>query len=60
MRFETEPGQQTQVDWGAFGRIWSPQEQRWQKLWAFVFTLGYSRALALQFVTRCDEVSIYG
>lgn len=54
-RFETGPGKQAQVDWGAFGRIWSPEVEAWQKLSAFVFTLGYSRAQFLTFVTRCDE-----
>ena len=54
-RFETGPGKQAQVDWGAFGRIWSAQTESWQKLSAFVFTLGYSRAQYLTFVTRCDE-----
>lgn len=52
VRFETEPGEQAQVDWGDFGRIW--EQDRWQSLYAFVFTLGYSRALFLTFVTRCD------
>lgn len=53
-RFETGPGKQAQVDWGHFGRIWDPERDRWSKLYAFVFTLGYSRAQYLEFTTSCD------
>ena len=42
-RFETPPGQQAQVDWGLLGML--EQEAARQKLWGFVFTLGYSRAM---------------
>lgn len=42
-RFETPPGKQAQVDWGHLGSLeWEGQEQ---KLWAFTFTLGYSRRM---------------
>lgn len=44
VRFETEPGQQMQVDWCVFRRGRDP-------LSAFVATLGYSRATLVQFVT---------
>jgi transposase len=54
-RFETGPGQQAQVDWGEFGRIWNAGAGRWQKLHGFVFTLGYSRAQYLEFTTSCDQ-----
>jgi transposase len=53
-RFETRPGKQAQVDWAEFGRIWVPDEERWRKLHVFLFTLGYSRAQYLEFVTSCD------
>jgi transposase len=53
-RFETGPGKQAQVDWADFGRIWMPAEGRWRPVSAFLFTLGYSRALALEFVVSCD------
>jgi transposase len=53
-RYETEPGQQAQVDWGDFGRIWNRTSERWDRLFAFVFTLGYSRAQYLEFVSVCD------
>lgn len=44
VRFETEPGQQMQVDWGVFRRGKSP-------LSAFVATLGWSRYSYVEFVT---------
>jgi transposase len=53
-RFETLPGRQAQVDWGEFGKVWLAEEARWKKLYAFVYTLGYSRALYLEFTTSCD------
>jgi transposase len=53
-RFETLPGKQAQVDWAEFGKIWNPEEGRFRKLYAFVYTLGYSRALYLEFTTSCD------
>lgn len=41
-RFETPPGQQAQVDWGALGHLEGPEGR--QALSGFVLTLGYSRA----------------
>ena len=42
-RFETPAGKQAQVDWGHLGTLeWESQER---KLWAFTFTLGYSRRM---------------
>lgn len=52
MRFETEPGQQAQVDWGAFGTI--IHEGRQRRLYAFVMTLGWSRAMYLEFTVSAD------
>ena len=54
-RFETGPGKQAQVDWAEFGRIWVPDEERWRRLYLFLFTLGYSRAQYVEFVTSCDQ-----
>ena len=45
VRFETEPGQQMQVDWGVFRRGKDP-------LSAFVATLGWSRYAYVEFVTN--------
>lgn len=44
VRFETEPGQQMQVDWGEF-------RAGANALSAFVATLGYSRSTYVEFVT---------
>ena len=46
-RFETDPGEQAQVDWAHFGRIEHRGRQR--PLYAFLYTLGWSRALYLEF-----------
>ncbi|MGI8552160.1 MAG: IS21 family transposase [Dehalococcoidia bacterium] len=55
IRYETGPGKQAQVDWGSFGRIWEPKRERWEKVYGFVFTLGYSRAQHLEFSTELSE-----
>lgn len=53
VRFETEPGQQAQVDWGSFGTIDHFGRQR--RLYAFVMTLGWSRAMYIEFTVAMDE-----
>jgi transposase len=52
VRFETEPGQQAQVDWGSFGTI--EHEGRQRRLYGFVMTLGWSRMLYLEFTVSAD------
>jgi transposase len=47
VRFETEPGQQGQVDWSPFGRINHLGQSR--KLSCFALVLGYSRVLYAEF-----------
>jgi len=54
LRFETEPGQQGQVDWGHFGLIEHQGCQR--RLYAFVMTLGWSRAMYVEFTVSTDVV----
>jgi transposase len=51
-RFETEPGQQAQVDWAACGRIW--YRDRLRSLSSFTMTLGYSRRQYLGFTVSED------
>lgn len=48
VRFESEPGQQSQLDWAHFGN--------WQghRLYAFALTLGYSRMRYVEFTHRQD------
>jgi hypothetical protein len=52
VRFETPPGLQGQVDWGHFGFI--RHQGRLCKLYAFVLTLSWSRAMYLRFTTSLD------
>lgn len=49
IRFETEPGEQAQVDWGHFGKVLL--NGKIEKLYCFVFVLGYSRTLYIEFTT---------
>jgi len=53
MRFETAPGEQAQVDWGHFGLI--EHQGRLRRLYAFVMTLGWSRAMYVEFTVSPDE-----
>ena len=52
VRFETLPGKQAQVDWGHFGFILHHGRRR--KLYAFLMTLGWSRASYLEFTVSAD------
>jgi len=47
VRYETEPGEQAQVDWANFGQI--VHHGKRQRLYAFLMTLGWSRAMYLEF-----------
>jgi transposase len=51
-RFETTPGEQAQVDWGAFRHTTPTGGTR--AVWAFVAVLSWSRALCVEFVPRAD------
>ena len=50
--FETLPGEQAQADWGHFGTI--VVDGATYKLYAFVFTLCWSRVSYVEFVVRTD------
>jgi len=50
--YETLPGEQAQVDWGHFGTILVDGVR--YKLYAFVFTLCWSRVTYVEFVIRLD------
>src|SRR3989440_4282206 len=52
IRFETAPGEQGQVDWGYFGFI--THHGHSYRLYAFVMTLGWSRASYLRFTISAD------
>ncbi|MDQ6661483.1 MAG: IS21 family transposase [Chloroflexota bacterium] len=53
VRFETAPGEQGQVDWGHFGFI--SHHGRPCRLYAFIMTLGWSRASYLRFTVAADS-----
>lgn len=55
VRFETQPGEQAQVDWGSFGFI--EHHGRRRRLYAFVLTLGWSRAMYVEFTTTMDTAT---
>ncbi len=52
VRFETAPGEQGQVDWGYFGFI--THHGRVMRLYAFIMTLGWSRACYVRFTVSSD------
>ena len=56
VRFETEPGQQGQVDWSPFGRINHLGQSR--KLSCFALVLGYSRVLYAEFTVSEDLATL--
>ncbi len=47
VRFETEPGDQAQVDWGKVSVDWHGQKKQ---LYVFVMVLGYSRMSYVEFI----------
>ncbi len=53
VRFEAAPGEQAQVDWGHFGFIEHCGRRR--PLYAFVMTLGWSRAMYLEFTVSAES-----
>jgi transposase len=52
VRFETGPGEQSQIDWGHFGN-WQGQ-----RLYAFALTLSYSRMRYVEFTQRQDTETL--
>jgi hypothetical protein len=52
VRFETEPGEQAQVDWACFGTI--QHQGRQHRLYAFLMTLSWSRAMYLEFTVSAE------
>lgn len=47
VRFETEPGEQAQMDWSDFG--WVEFDGKRMKIWCFAMVLGYSKTLYIEF-----------
>lgn len=55
---EVLPGEQAQVDWGHFGTIIIHGKRL--KLYAFVFTLSWSRAMYVEFITSLNMATFSG
>ncbi|UNO48926.1 IS21 family transposase [Alicyclobacillus acidoterrestris] len=56
VRFETGPGEQAQIDLGAFPYIDAEENRR--TLWCFAMVLSYSRMLYLEFIKASDQLHI--
>lgn len=55
-RFETPPGHQAQLDWGELGHLETREGRK--MLYAFVFTLGHSRALFADVATDTEMATL--
>ena len=55
MRFETAPGEQAQVDWGSLG--YEGADGKKHRVWAFVMTMGWSRACYVELVRKADTAT---
>lgn len=55
VRFETDPGKQVQVDWGKFG--YTVHNGKRRALYAFLMTLGWSRAMYLEYTVSANVAS---
>ena len=56
VRFETEPGEQAQMDWSDFG--WVEFDGQRRRLWCFAMVLGYSRTLYVEFSHSQNLISL--
>jgi hypothetical protein len=59
-RFETEPGDEMQIDYCKVGLLHDPTTQKRRTVYAFVATLSYSRLKFVEFVYRQDQRSFVG
>ena len=55
VRFETDPGQQAQVDFGQCR--YATDDGTTKRVWVFVMVLSWSRAVYAEFVARADEAT---
>ena len=55
MRFETAPGEQSQVDWGSLGYVGADGKKH--RIWVFVMTMGWSRACYVELVRKADTAA---
>ena len=59
-RHETEPGQQTQIDYGKMGLLYDPEGGRNRVVYAFIGTLSWSRYKFVEFVWGQDQQCFVG
>jgi len=59
-RFETEPGEELQIDYGKMGRLYDPLSARTRDVYAFIATLSYSRLKFVEFVYKQDQRHFVG
>lgn len=59
-RFETEPGEELQIDYGKMGRLHDPLSGRERDVYAFIATLSYSRLKFVEFVYKQDQRHFVG
>lgn len=59
-RFETEPGEELQIDYGKMGRLYDPMSGRERDVYAFIATLSYSRLKFVEFVYKQDQRHFVG
>ena len=54
LRFETIPGEQSQVDWAYFGEFYDEEKKKHVRLCCFLMVLGYSRMKFIHFFESDD------
>jgi transposase len=56
-RFETEPGEEVQIDYGKLGLLYDPLRRKKRTVYAFIATLSFSRLKFVDLVYRQDQRS---
>lgn len=59
-RFETDPGEEVQIDYGKMGRLHDPLTRRNRDIYAFIAMLSFSRFKFIEFVYKQDQRSFVG
>jgi transposase len=59
-RFETEAGEELQIDYGKMGRLYDPLSDRNRDVYAFIATLSFSRLKFVEFVYKQDQRHFVG
>lgn len=59
-RYETEPGEEMQIDYAKVGRLFDPLARRNRDIYAFIATLSFCRLKFIEFVYKQDQRSFVG